>query len=289
MRPETIQLLKNIAWGVGLLLVVALLLWGAWHVTRLPALTIDQVLVTGGETINHDRIRADVTDLLQGEYWGFIPRTFAYTYPHQEIYDALTTTPRVKDPIIQRQGKALRVTLAEFEPVALWCDGTATSSATTTDCVFLDENGYGFAVAPSLTGGAYTRYSLVGTTATTSAVYTDGGDFAALRTLEETLTEYGWPVRRIELDQARDVFVHLVGDSELKITLTMTIAEIMDNLDAVLGAEQYQHFAPGNFAYIDLRFGNKVFVSEFGEPEVETDVVADEQEKTATSSQVSGE
>jgi len=230
-------------------------------VVRLPALTIDQVAVTGGETISHGAIETQVNQLLQGEYWNFVPRRFVLTYPQSELLEAMTATPRVKDPVIERRGRLVQVTLAEFEPVALWCDS---EMASTTACVFLDENGYGFATAPLLDGGAFTRFSRVGESATTSAVYTDQSDFAQLRTLEQLLVEQGWLVSNIELDQARDAFVHLVGNSELKVTLRLTPAETLDNLQTVLSADEYTHLTPGNFAYIDLRFGNKVFVNEFG-------------------------
>lgn len=271
MKPETIQLLRNLAWGLGLLSVVSLLLWGTWHLVRLPALTIDQVVVTGGETINHADIQVQVEQVLQGEYWGFVPRQFVLTYPRQDILDSVMATPRVKDPIVQRQGKALRVTLAEFEPVALWC---AADAATNTPCVFLDENGYGFAQAPLLDGGAFTRFSRVGAIATTSAVYADGDDFLQLRQLERLLRDQGWPVASIEFDQARDAFVYLVSGGELKVTLRLSPEETLDNLQTVLGAEEYSHLRPGNFSYIDLRFGNKVFVNEFGDPTEQLSEVA---------------
>ena len=263
MKPETIQLLKNLGIGLGILSGVAVLLWGAWHVVRLPMFTISEVVVTGGETISHEVIRGEVEQLLTGSYFNFIPRRFAYAYPQTEIIEQLSATPRVKEPQLSRDGTIMQVELAEFEPIALWCDyNQATASA----CIFLDENGYGFAQAPILAGGAYTRFVLVGQPAVTGNVYADSTDFADLRALEGLLAAYGWSVTRIELDQARDAFVFLVGDSELKITLRLTPTETLANMEAVLAAEQYQHLEPGAFAYIDLRFGNKVFVSEFGAP-----------------------
>lgn len=266
MKPETIQLLRNLGLGLGILSLFALLLWGVWHVVRLPIFTIDQVVVSGGETISHDAIGLDVEQALSGEYFNFVPKRFAPTYPKQEILDTLTNTPRVKDPEIERQGRALRVRLAEFEPSALWCSSDA---ASTTPCVFLDETGYGFAQAPVLFGGAYTRFVRVGEPASVSAVYTDMSDFEQLRSLEQQLSAFGWPVAQIELDTARDVFAQLSQGGHLKVTLELSPAQTLDNLQTVLQAAEYQHLEPGNFAYIDLRFGNKVFVNEFGEPDTE--------------------
>lgn len=280
MRPETVQLLKNLALGALLLVLVAGVLWGVWHVVRLEFVTIDQVVVSGGETINHEAIKEAVEVELEGEYWGFVPRRFSLTYPYADIVSVVTNVPRVKDPIVTRQQRVIRVQLAEFEPAGLWC----TSNATTTPCVFIDEFGYGFAVAPMLDGGAYTRYIRVGSAATTSAVYADSTDFQHMRLLERLLAERGWPVERIELDQAQDAFVYLVGGGELKVTLRTSAEETVSNLEAVLTADEYSHFTPDTFTYIDLRFGNKVFVSEFGAPVEVDDVSATSTDSTAVTS-----
>ncbi len=274
MRPETKQLLKNILIGFGVFLLIGLILYGVWHGTRVQALTINEVVVTGGETISHQVVANDVSQLLEGEYARFIPRRFAWTYPEKEIMNKLQEVDRVKDPVLERDGKQLLVSLAEYEPVALWCDSSASER-----CVFLDTDGYGFAEAPSLMGGAFVRYVQIGQSARTNEPFTVTADFLLLRELTSLLKEYGWPVVTVEFDQARDAFVYLSGGGELKITLLQTPIETIDNLQTILSTEQYKHLQPGNFAYIDLRFGNKVFVNEFG-------VIVDEalETETATSS-----
>jgi len=261
MRDETKQLLINLSIGLGVFSLLGLILYGVWFGSRSDALTIDQVIVTGGETISHARVQESVKAELEGMYVNFIPRSFAWLYPHDDIVATVSATPRVKDPVVERRKKALVVTFAEYEPAALWCDAAESSQ-----CVFLDEKGYGFAAAPDLAGGAYTRYVQIGQSASTSEVFTDASDFAALQELVELLDAAGWPVVSIELDQARDAFVRLVGESELKVSLTLTPAQTFDNLQTIRAAEQYTNLAPGNFAYVDLRFGNKVFVSIEGDP-----------------------
>jgi len=264
MRPETKQLLKNIAIGLGVFSLFALLLYGVWHGTRVSALTIDEVLVSGGETISHETVAVDVSVLLEGDYARFIPRRFAWTYPENEIMTKLLEVDRVKDPVVQRKGKQLLVTLAEYEPVALWCEDSDSER-----CVFLDDTGYGFAVAPDLIGGAFTRFVRIGEDAVTSELFTDPVDFLLLQELVTLFEEFGWPVTTVEFDAARDAFVYLAGGGELKVSLLQTPIETTDNLQVVLSTEQYNHIEPGNFEYIDLRFGNKVFVNEFGVPEEE--------------------
>jgi cell division septal protein FtsQ len=278
MRPETKQLLKNLTTGFGVFFLIGLILYGVWHGTRAQAVTINEVIVTGGETISHSAVEADVSALLVGEYARFIPRRFAWTYPENEIMAKLLEVDRVKDPALERDGKQLLVTLAEYEPVALWCD-----SSTSESCVFLDQDGYGFASAPNLSGGAYTRFVRIGELASTSELFTVRLDFVLLRELVALLKEYGWPVATVEFDQARDVFIYLAAGGELKVSLLLTPAQTIDNLQTVLGTEQYVHLEPGKFEYIDLRFGNKVFVSEFGASVEEVEeVIVEESEVPET-------
>jgi len=261
MRHETKQLLINLSIGLGVFSLLALILYGVWFGSRADAVTIDQVIVTGGETVSHSQVQTAVEAELEGRYMNFIPRRFAWLYPHDDIVTVVSATPRVKDPVVERRKKALVVTFAEYEPAALWCSADESAA-----CVFLDENGYGFASAPALAGGAYTRYIQIGQPASTSEVFTDASDFTALQELVELVEAAGWPAARVELDQARDAFVYLVGGGELKVSLTLTPSETVDNLQTIRSAEQYADLAPGNFAYVDLRFGNKVFVSIAGDP-----------------------
>jgi hypothetical protein len=37
---------------------------------------------------------------------------------------------------------------------------------------------------------------------------------------------------------------------------------VFQNLKTILASEEFAHIAPGEFQYIDLRFGDKVFVRE---------------------------
>ena len=280
MRPETKQLLKNISIGFGIFLLVGLLLYGVWYGTRLPSLTIDDVVVTGGETISREQVATDVNILLGGEYARFIPRRFAWTYPEREIMEKILEVDRIKDPVVQRRGKQLQITVAEYKPIALWC-----GAQNPDDCVFLDTDGYGFAATPDLTGGAFVRYVRIGEPASTSNMFTVQHDFVLLRELVLLLDEYGWPVATVELDQARDVFVYLAGGGELKITLLQTPSETLDNLQTILSNDEYSHLEPGKFEYIDLRFGNKVFVNEFGAPveEVKTEAATSTTQNAASS------
>jgi hypothetical protein len=96
-----------------------------------------------------------------------------------------------------------------------------------------------------------------------------------LRTLEQLLEQTDWSVAALEMDIMEDVFVQLIPASELKVSSDLTPERVVENLQLVLSSPQYTHLKPGNFEYIDLRFGNRVFVNEFGAPALDDAAAAD--------------
>lgn len=255
--PNTVVLLKHIGVGVVMVGVVVLLITGIWYGTRLPALTISYVEATGGETINVQSVERIVESMLEGEYIGLIPRRFAWLYPAESIQEAVGSLDRVHDVQLVRNGDMLHVTFAEYVPDALWCDTLPAER-----CLFIDENAYAFSVAPQLTGGSFMRFAMSERAAVVGETMLDVAVYRSLLELEQLLSAQGWFVSRIEIDQVGDAFLGLVDGGELKVAIGVPPQETVDNLSTVVASKQFSHLRPGAFVYIDLRFGNKVFVKE---------------------------
>ena len=256
---------------------VALLLTAVWYGTRVDSLTITNVEVTGGETIDHKAVRRLIETELEGEYAGFIPRRFAWFYPHDDIKNAVAQVKRIDSIEVARvDGRTVQVTFDEFLPYALWC-----ASVTENTCVFLDETGYAYAQAPDLNGGSFLRYVHLSDEPTVGQNVVATEDFALLTQLTELLAQAGWIVSHVEIDSVRDAFLHIVGGGEFKVTLTQPPSETVENLMVVLTSPDFEDIQPGTFQYIDLRFGNKVFVNEEPDSAVEEGV----ETETATSSE----
>jgi len=232
---------------------------GIWYGSRVAWLTITEITIRGGETIDHALVRQAVEAELAGTYLGLVPRRFAWFYPEEQIMSAVRAVPRVATVKADRlSGSELSIVFEEFVPAALWCADVAT-----TTCAFLDASGYAFAIAPVLEGGEILRFVSLGT----STPHVDSrpfseADMTLMTRLRSALHEAGWYVSHIEIDAVRDVYIHVVGGGELKATLTMLPEQTVANLETVLTAPEFADLSPGNFSYIDLRFGNKVFVNE---------------------------
>jgi cell division septal protein FtsQ len=226
-------------------------------------LTIRTIEVTGGETIDHTRVQQAIEMVLEGEYIGLVPRRFAWWYPEDDVLATVQQIPRVKDPVVNRvNGTTLRVTFAEYIPHALWCDHKDSDH-----CLFIDEVGYAFTEAPQLSGGAFPRFHTIGTTPTVGQVMLLPADLVAIEQLRSHVTEkLRLPVAYVETDMMRDVFMGIAGGGEIKASLRYTPAETLSNLETILTSNKLDNLTPGNFEYIDLRFGDKVFVNKYGAP-----------------------
>ncbi len=258
INPATKVFLKQVGWGLLLLGLIAALVYGIWHVTRLPGLTIKDLTVSEGMTIANTEIITTVEAKLAGTYLGLIPRRFAYFYPQSEIQTAILDKERIKSVVVERVGlTGLSIKYEEYIPHALWC-----STTNRDDCWFIDKYGYAYTRAPKLTGGSFVRYHTLHREPASGETLTTPEDFLAIQDLRQRIIETNWHVEAVEIDAVRDVFYTLVGGSEIKVTLTAPIESTFDNLLTVRNSEEFSHLQPGHFMYLDLRFANRVFVKE---------------------------
>ncbi len=272
INPNTVVLIRQIVIGVLIFGFVGGLVMGVWYVTRVPALTLETVRASGGETIDLPMLERLAEEQLDGTYFGLIPRRFVWLYPRQKILADIAAIPRVRSASLHvTTGPVLALAITEYRPQALWCTDVATST-----CVFLSETGYAYATAPGLRGGGLLRFVSIGELPAVDEQPWSTEDFIVLQALASILTDAHWPISHIEVDAVRDVFLHITGGGEFKMTLTAPIEESVENLLTVVAAEQFSHLAPGNFQYIDLRFGNRVFVNEEF-PEVADEVIESDQ------------
>ena len=258
MSPSRVLLIRQIIVGVMIAAFFGMLITSVWYITRLDAMTIKTVTVSGGETIPHEQIEAIVRSQIDGSYLKIVPRAFAFTYPEQDIISSIKQMERIKNlSVVRSGGNEVVVQFDEYTPHALWCkDGQSEG------CFFLDENGYSFSPAPSLKGGSFLRLVSIGKD---PATHTQAFDETQYHTAEELVGLFAnskWDVSKVEIDGVGDSYFTVIGGGEFKVSLKQSTKETLDNFKTVTGSQQFAHLKPGNFEYIDLRFGSKVFVNE---------------------------
>ncbi|MEY3784547.1 MAG: hypothetical protein RLZZ230_869, partial [Candidatus Parcubacteria bacterium] len=235
LDPNTIVLFKQIGVGLVVIATVALIITGIWYGSRIESLTISQIEVSGGETINHEELKSQVEKVLEGEYLGLIPRRFAWLYPDKEIVSALTSVERIHNiAAVRTSGAELKVTFDEYLPQALWCQATEQP-----DCLFLDQFGYAFGHAPQLTGGSFLRFVKSGEDPAIGTTVTTPESLANLLTLVNLLAEHNWYISYVEIDQVNDVFLKVSGGGELKVMAATAPEKTVDNLLVILSSDEF--------------------------------------------------
>lgn len=250
----------HVMWGVGIMLAIALLLYGVWYVTRLPVFTISDISIEGGETVSHEDLRDVVEQELSGSYLLLIPYRFAYFYPEERIHEALSSVARVHNVSMERVSNTkLAITFDEYVPYALLCESGFESA----QCYFLDDTGYAFSPAPPLRGGAFVRHVVEEQEARSGLQALDAEFLGALDGFIKALdSELGFRVLTVMHKTSGDVRLHLSEGGRLFVAKDSSMQEAFENLQSILTSREFDHLEPGNFNYIDLRFGNKIFVNE---------------------------
>lgn len=243
-------------------ILIVLVFLGIYHGSRVEGKQITGVEVIGGKTIAHSEIEKVVNETLVGDYYRLIPRTFIWTYPKNQIEENLLKNDRIKNVRVElNQQDQVVVVFEEHIPEALWCDIAGEK------CLFLDHTSLAFATAPALSGGAFVRYSEAnrdpekGMVAFAPEYIESNEEF-----IEQLESELGLFVTEVIKVGDYDVEYVVSGGGRIKTSQTMDLDKTFRNLKTILQSEQFVHLEPGKFKYIDLRFGDKVFVNEETEP-----------------------
>ena len=233
---------------------------GIWYGTRVSALTISTVLAVDSETIQAETVKAKVDEVLAGEYWHFIPRRFTWFYPEKQIQQKLEEIERIKDVRVEKISRTeIAITFSEYFPYALWCNEQ------NKNCYFLDEAGFSFGQAPDLSGESLVRYHKLGEEPQLRINFISEEDFNKTKEFSRLLSTMDWYVTEVEVDTVRDVFYTMSNGSEIRATLGSDAKETFGYLETLHRSKEFEHLQPGNFQYIDLRFGSKVYVNEESE------------------------
>lgn len=259
--------------GVLLTLVISGLLTAVWYITRLPSWQLKEVEVVGGRTIPHNEIKNLVESSLNGTYLRLIPKRYTLLYPKDDIEKHILDLDRVKNVHLEKDdNNNLIVAFEEHVPRALWC-----AEVDSEGCVFVDINGYAFAKAPRLTGGAFVRY--ITDTEPKVETYLDPEYIketeAFISSVESELSLFVTHVVRLG---DYDTEYYVSGGGRIKVSQGVSSTHNFRNLKLVLDAEEFKHIEPGTFNYIDLRFGDKIFVNE-----VKADIATTTTSTTSTS------
>lgn len=251
---------RQVLRGIFKLFLVVLLCVLVWYVTRLEFFSIDEVIVTGGETISHDEIKLRLEEELKGTYFLIVPKRFSYLFPYDRMMSILEMNPRMYNIEINRVSRnSLSVSFDEYIPHALWC----TQSVESPHCYFLTSNGVAFAEAPLLTGGTLVRHDVEELTEISRGEVISPEILKSIDIfIQRCEDELGFRISSLIHTKDNDIQLVINGGGMIFIAKGKDYIETFENVKSVLASKEFKHIKPGNFNYIDARFSNKIFVKE---------------------------
>ncbi len=231
-----------------------------------PKFRVQNVSVRGNAVLSGNEIAAEVSDALNGRYYGIFPRGNILLVPKEEIISRLLSAfPRIKKVSLDRDfPDSLIVNITERKPAALFCGEEPEEPASPPTspspggnqsepeggCSFIGEDGAVFEKAADFSGSVYVKFYGKKNTKKVpffeklarfaAAASGEGADISKVVFGKDALREFysseGW---RVLLNEGDDFEK---AAANLKLALEEQIKEKRKNLD-----------------YIDLRFGKKVY------------------------------
>ena len=244
--------IKLVLLSISLLLLISLFI----YLSRHERFQINEVVVPGEEVVDREEIVSTTKRLLTGYYLWAIPKTNAFFYPRHTIKEVLLKEfPRFKSINLDiNDFHTLSVNIEERVPFALYCKNTS-------ECYFIDEDGFIFALAPSFSGVVYFIYT------TEEVIENPLGE--RLVPIEEfrKLLEFMETLRALNiypegLKTSKDEYKLLLPTGgEIVWRKDSNLTLIYSNLEAFLADDSIR--AKSDFLdkilYLDLRTENKVF------------------------------
>lgn len=246
-----------------------------FFVLRIPYLQIRRIEVLGIEILDAQKIKEHVSDSLKGTDWFFIPRGFIFAANTQKAGDELTHTfLKIRSVEIKKEfPDVLNVFIRERNLFGIFCNDLAASkeplpkesnpsaeSTSVSQCGYLDEDGFVYGEAPEARGSLLIKVKSDAPLFRIGAQSVDGATMARLVLVRQELSRVtGIRVTSFELSSQMVSEMRLETAEGFKIFIKKDddFAKRFQVLKKVLDDEIKGNF--GRLAYLDLRFGNKVF------------------------------
>ncbi len=221
---------------------------------RAPFLRVTAVSVTGAQTLDVDEVKQFVEERIAGYYLFVYPKNDILLYPQTSIErELLSTYPILKHVEVHADNfHTIGVVLRERQPAAVWC---------ATDCYLMDEDGVVYAPVQYTPTDQYITYSGRVSGEQMPKQFLTVDTFQALAALASALSqvESDDPVRQVVVDEHGDVRAYFQNDFLLIFSIKDQTGDVFERFTLARQAEPLVGKSLGDFEYIDLRFGDKLY------------------------------
>lgn len=257
--------------------LVFLLLMGfafllSW-LSKMPSIQIENIEVSGNSTISKDEIIGLIRKETSAKYFKLFSKNSVFLYPKESIEAKLEDNfKKIETVSIKSKGlKTIIVSMVERKPDSLWCfsgseNGTIRKNNNSGKCYFLDKEGVVFSEAPDFSGSAFLRYYglLDGADNPIGQNYLFGGKFKEVSEFINSLEVLEMRVASFRAESGSDYEIILKNGIKIILDDKQPFDKTLENIQSILGEidlkKDYSTGSPSKINYVDLRFGNKVYL-----------------------------
>lgn len=248
---------KRFPWKRALsITIIMLVLVGMVIMIKTPKFQVQKVTVVGTNVVDPVDVAAFALNTLDGHYAWILPKTSIFLVSIDSVTSAVREAfPRFEQVKVDRDGvDSLRVIVAEYPGVYLWCDD---------ECAFMDETGTVFASAPYFSGSAYLKIH-IGTREQYPFYPITSEQIALVATLKKQLEEIDIIPLSMSFDSEHKLtieFIHHTSHAVLYVDPTEDVQTTLETLYSALrteGVARLYHDPSQILQYLDVRFANKL-------------------------------
>lgn len=221
----------------------------------LPFLQIRGVEVSGTKTLATSTVAGYIRERIAGSYLLVIPKRNIFIYPKRALADGLLKRfPELRAADVHASNfHAIAADVVEREPKALWCQGSS--------CYLMDQGGVVYAYAPAGSAGSFVSYSGRTEGASLPRQYLTPEKFESLFALVDAISQKvpDTPVAAVSIDAQNDAEATLSNGFALKFAVGDAGGDVFERFTLALASGPFAEHALGDFEYLDLRFGDKLY------------------------------
>jgi cell division septal protein FtsQ len=263
--------------------VSSLLLFGLLvYLLHSERINIQDVIVRGNVAVSTESIRRVVNEEIAGAYAYMFPKKSIFLYPKRAIIASIAGAyARIKQIDIESDNfSSLIVSIEERKPYAIWCgvlkhnlvesvmteeddNEIKIEDTPATSCFMLDDEGFIYSHAPLGAESLYTVFE--GEVSGESAIGTQfigEEEFKNIAELVSLLQGGGFKPKKVLIENADDFRVYLGSGPQIYFRRGSNFVQALTNFESVVISGEIDKNSLENIEYIDLRFGNRLYVKE---------------------------
>jgi cell division septal protein FtsQ len=232
---------------------LVLLLAAVVGLSYLPFLQVRGVEVSGQKTLATSTIAGYIEGQIAGSYLLIIPKRNIFIYPKRAIADGLLKRfPELRAADVHAANfHTIAADVVEREQKALWCQGE--------QCYLMDQTGVVYAPAGAQEGFVLYRGHTEGESLPRQYLTPDRFEslFALVDAVSQKVPDS--PVETVAVDAQLDAEATLRSGFVLKFALGDAGGDVFERFVLALTSGPFLEHALGDFQYLDLRFGDKLY------------------------------